>query len=118
MLVPTRDHDGLVDHLAKDESVEPAARDAWNILSQTLADRAWVWATLASRACRAAQQILRSRLTTYAIAAISLLLLALIALIAPLFARGWIMALVTIALTRVGVEVVRTITQQEELEPT
>jgi hypothetical protein len=46
MLVTTRHHDGLVDHLAKDESVKPAARDAWNILSQTLADRAWAWATL------------------------------------------------------------------------
>jgi integrase len=33
MLVTTRHHDGLVDHLAKDESVKPAARDAWNILS-------------------------------------------------------------------------------------
>ena len=36
----------LVDHLAKDDSVKPAAHDAWSILTQTLADRAWVWITL------------------------------------------------------------------------
>ena len=31
----------LVDQLAKDDSVKPAARDAWSILTQTLSDRAW-----------------------------------------------------------------------------
>ena len=131
MLVVRRAGGGyLVDHLAKDDSVKPAARNAWNILSQTLADRAWVWiilgavllagvwfvgnTNLASRARRAAQPILQNRLTTYGIAAICLLVLALIA---PLFARGWIIALVTIALTIVGVEVVRTIVQREEPQP-
>ena len=36
----------LVDKLAKDDSVKPAARDAWGILTQVLADRAWVWIIL------------------------------------------------------------------------
>ena len=36
----------LVDQLAKDDSVKPAVQDAWDILTQTLADRAWVWITL------------------------------------------------------------------------
>jgi hypothetical protein len=86
MLVTTRDQDGLVDPLAKDESAPAGSCSAESGSSVT--------PNLASRARRAAQSILRSRLTTYGIAAISLLLLALIALI------------------------VRTITQQEELEPT
>ncbi len=132
MLVVRRAGGGyLVDHLAKDDSVKPAARNAWNILSQTLADRAWVWITLgavlllgvwfvgntnlASRARRAAQPVLQNRLTTYGIVAAALLV---VALIAPLFARGWIMALVTIALTIVGVEVVRSVAQREEQHPT
>ncbi len=116
----------LVDHLAKDDSVKPAARNAWNILTQTLADRAWVWITLgivlligvwfvgdtdrAGRARRAAQPVLQNRLATYAIAAVCLLVLALIA---PLFARGWIMTLVLLALVVVGIEVVRSIVQRE-----
>jgi hypothetical protein len=36
----------VVDHLAKDDSAKPAARDAWSILTQTLVDRAWVWIIL------------------------------------------------------------------------
>ena len=47
---------------------------------------------------------------TYAIAAAVLLVLALIA---PLFARGWIQALVLLALLVVGIEVVRSIVQRE-----
>jgi hypothetical protein len=116
----------LVDHLAKDASVKPAAHDAWNILTQTLADRAWVWITLgavllvgvwfvgdtrrASQARRAAQPVLQNRFATYGIAAVFLLVLALIA---PLFARGWIVTLVLLALVIVGVEVVRQIVQRE-----
>ena len=38
--------DYLVDELAKDDAVKPAAHDAWSILTQTLADRAWVWIVL------------------------------------------------------------------------
>ena len=103
MLVVRRAAGGyLVDELAKDDSVKPAVQDAWNILTQTLADRAWVWITLglvtlagvwfvgetrrAAQARRAAQPVLENRLATYAIAAGSVLVLALIA---PLFARDW-----------------------------
>jgi hypothetical protein len=110
----------LVDRLAKDDSVKPAARDAWSILTQVLADRAWVWITLgvvtlvgvwfvgetdrAARARRAARPVLENRVTTYAIAAGSVLVLGLLA---PLFARGWTMSLLLLALVIVGIEVVR-----------
>ena len=36
----------LVDELAKDDVVEPAVANAWNIFTHTLADRAWVWIVL------------------------------------------------------------------------
>ena len=36
----------LVDALAMDDAVKPAAHDAWAILTQVLADRAWVWIVL------------------------------------------------------------------------
>ena len=38
--------DYLVDSLVKDDAVKPAAHDAWSILTQVLADRAWVWIIL------------------------------------------------------------------------
>jgi hypothetical protein len=127
MLVVRRATGGyLVDQLAKDDSVKPAVQDAWEILTQTLADRAWVWITLglvtlagvwfvggsslASRARRAARPVLENRLATYAIAAGSVLVLGLIA---PLFARDWTSTLVTLALIVVGVEVVRHIVRGE-----
>ena len=86
MLVVRRAAGGyLVDHLAKDDSVKPAVRDAWSILTQALADRAWVWIILgvvtlvgvwfvgdtrrAVQARRAAQPVLENRLATYGIAA-------------------------------------------------
>ena len=121
----------LVDHLAKDDGAKPAVQDAWNILTQTLADRAWVWITLgrlllvgvwfvgdtrrAVQARRAAQPILENRWASYAIAVGSLLVLALIA---PLFARGWVVSLVTLGLAIVGVEVVRNIVQREAQQTT
>jgi ACR3 family arsenite efflux pump ArsB len=116
----------LVDKLAKDDSVKPAVQDAWNILTQVLADRAWVWITLgvltlvgvwfvgdtrrAGQARRAALPVLQNRLATYGIAAGSVLVLALIA---PLFARGWATTRVTLALAIVGVEVIRNIVLRE-----
>ena len=127
MLVVRRAAGGyLVDQLAKDDSVKPAVRDAWSILTQTLADRAWVWITLglvllvgvwfvgdtrrAIQARRAAQPILENRWAAYGIAVGFLLVLALIA---PLFARGWAVSLVMLALVIGGVEVVRGIVQRE-----
>ena len=116
----------LVDHLAKDDSAKPAARDAWSILTQVLADRAWVWIILgvvtligvwfvgetdrAAQARRAAQPVLQKRVTTYAVVAVALLG---IALVAPALARGWMSALVLFALVIVGVEVVRNIALRE-----
>ena len=100
--------------------------NAWNILTQTLADRAWVWITLglillfgvwfvgdtrlAVRARRAAQPTLENRWAAYGIVVGFVLILALIA---PLFARGWLASLVTLALLIAGVEVVRNIVQRE-----
>jgi hypothetical protein len=127
MLVVRRAAGGyLVDQLAKDDSVKPAVQDAWDILTQTLADRAWVWITLglillvgvwfvggtrlAVRARRAAQPTLENRWAAYGIAVGFVLILALIA---PLFARGWLASLVTLALLIAGVEVVRNIVQRE-----
>jgi hypothetical protein len=110
----------LVDRVAKDDGVKPAAHDAWSILTQTLADRAWVGITLglvtlvgvwfvgdtkrSADARRAAAPVLESRAWTYTIAAFALLALALAA---PLFARGWLMSLVLIGLAVAGIEVVR-----------
>ena len=121
----------LVDQLAKDDGVKPAVRDAWSILTQVLADRAWVWITLglvtlvgvwfvgdarrAGQARRAAQPILQNRLTTYAIVVGSVLVLGLIA---PLFARGWTITLLMLALAIVGVEVVRKIVEREARQET
>ena len=112
--------DYLVDQVVKDDAVKPAAHDAWSILTQVLADRAWVWiiaglVTLvgvwfvgetrrAGDARRAAEPVLRSRPATYGIAAVALLVLVLVA---PAFATSWLMALLLIALVVVGIEVVR-----------
>jgi hypothetical protein len=127
MLVVRRAAGGyLVDRLAKDDSAKPAVRDAWSILTQVLADRAWVWIILgvvtligvwfvgesgrAVQARRVARPVLEKRVTTYAIAAGAVLVLGLLA---PLFARGWTMSLLLLALVIVGVEVVRNIVLRE-----
>ena len=115
-----------MDELARDDAVKPAAHDAWSILTQALADRAWVWIVLglvtlvgvwfvgetrrAGQARRAAQPVLENRLATYSVAAGAVLVLALIA---PLFARGWMSSLILLALVIGGVEVVRYIVQRE-----
>lgn len=116
----------LVDELAQDDAVKPAAHDAWSILTQVLADRAWVGITLglvtlvgvwfvgdtkrSADARRAAAPVLESRAWTYTIAAIALLVLALAT---PLFARGWLMSLVLIGLAVAGIEVVRSFVRRE-----
>jgi len=120
----------LVDRLARDDAVEPAVDDAWEILTQTLADRAWVWIILgvvalvgvwfvgetrrAAEARRAAQPVLQNRLTTYAIAAGALLVLVLAA---PAFSRSGAMTLILLGLVVAGVEVVRNIVQREATQP-
>jgi FtsH-binding integral membrane protein len=119
--------DYLVERLAKDDAVKPAVQDAWDILTQVLSDRAWVWIILglvtlvgvwfvgdthrAVLARSAARPIVQNRLMTYAIAAVCLLLLALVA---PAIATSWVMALLLIALVVVGIEVIRGTVQREE----
>jgi hypothetical protein len=118
--------DYLVDELATDDAVKPAAHAAWSILTQVLADRAWVWiifgliallgvwfvgeTAVAARARRGAAPAFESRPTTYGIAAIALLALVLVA---PQLSRGWLSALLLIGLVIVGIEVVRTIVIRE-----
>jgi hypothetical protein len=110
----------LVDELAQDDAVKPAAHDAWNILTQVLADRAWVWIILgaitligvwfvgdtarAAQARSAATPALEKRTTTYGIAAVALIALVLVA---PQISRGWLSGLLLVALIVVGIEVVR-----------
>jgi hypothetical protein len=122
--------DYLVDELAKDDAVKPAAHDAWSILTQTLADRAWVWIVLgivtllgvwflgesrrAAQARRASAPILESRPTTYTIAVVALLV---VALVTPPIARGWLTAVALIALVVAGIEVVRAIVNRESPHP-
>jgi hypothetical protein len=114
--------DYLIDSLVKDDAVKPAGHEAWSILTQTLADRAWVWIILgvvtllgvwfvgegarAARARGAAAPALEDRATTYVIAAGALLALVLVA---PQIARGWLSALILIGLIVAGIEVVRNI---------
>ena len=122
--------DYLVDELAKDDAVKPAAHDAWNILTQVLADRAWVWIILgvvtivgvwfvgdtgrAAQAREAAHPLLENRLATYAVAAVALLVLALFA---PTVATSWVAALVLVVLIVAGIEVVRSIALRESRQP-
>ena len=121
--------DYLVDQLAKDDAVKPAAHDAWSILTQVLADRAWVWiilglvtllgvwfvgdTRLAAQARRAAGPVLQSRVTTYAIAAAALLV---ISLVVPTVATSWLMALILVGLIVVGIEIVRGIVRREVVQ--
>jgi hypothetical protein len=122
--------DYLVDELAKDDAVKPAAHDAWSILTQVLADRAWVWIILgvitlvgvwfvgdsrrAGQARRAAKPALESRPTTYAFAAVAILVLALFA---PAIATSWVTALVLVILVVAGIEVVRRVVLGETRSP-
>ncbi len=116
----------LVDQLAKDDSAKPAVQDAWNILTQVLAERAWVWIVLgivtlvgvwfvggtsrAGQARRLAQPTLQNRPATYTIAGALVLALALLV---PVFAHGWIALLLVVALVIVGIEMIRNIVQRE-----
>ena len=119
--------DYLVDRLAQDEGVKPAALTAWNILTQVLADRAWVWiilgvitllgvwfvgdTTRAAQARGAAAPALENRATTYGIAAVAVLALLLVA---PQISRGWLSALLLVGLVVAGIEVVRNRVQREQ----
>ena len=120
--------DYLVDELAKDDAVKPAADDAWSILTQTLADRGWVRIVLGivtlvgvwfvgetvGRTGPSRRAPIGNGPTTYTIAAVALLV---IALFAPPIARGWLTAVVLIGLVVAGIEVVRAIVHREAQYP-
>ena len=119
----------LVDELTTD-ATKPAGSDAWSIVTQGLADRAWlgvvlgllllagVWLVgptgLAARARRLAAPVAENPLLTYA--AVAGLVLVVAALV-PLFQRGWSSVLVFVALIVVGVEVLRRFVLRERGAP-
>jgi hypothetical protein len=115
----------LVDELTTD-ATEPAGADAWSIVTQGLADRAWVaivlgalvlagvWLVgptgIAARARRLVAPVAERPLWTYgAVAALVILLASLV----PLFARGLSSFVVFVVLLVVGVEVLRRIVLAE-----
>ena len=117
--------------LVKDDAVKPAAHDAWSILTQALADRAWVWIILglvtlvgvwfvgesrrAAQARAAAAPILENRPTTYAHRRGRSCSRSRWS--PRRIARGWLTALVLIGLVVAGVEVVRRIVLQATPKP-
>ncbi len=119
----------LVDELTTD-ATKPAGSDAWSIVTQGLADRAWlgvvlgllllvgVWLVgptgLAGRARRLVAPVAENPLLTYA--AVAGLVLVVAALV-PLFQRGWSSVLVFVALIVVGVEVLRRFVLRERGAP-
>jgi hypothetical protein len=109
----------LVDELTSD-ATQPAGWNAWRILTQALADRAWVWIALgvlvlvgtwlvgpartAARARVAARPVAESLLRTYGLVAGVMVVLATFL---PAFQRSLVAGLVFLAILVAGVEVVR-----------
>lgn len=109
----------LVDELTSD-ATEPAGSSTWRIVTQALADRAWVWiavgvlvlagtwlvgpARAAARARVAARPIAESILWTYGLVAA---LMVVLATFLPAFQRSFIVGLVFLGILVAGVEVVR-----------
>ena len=119
----------LVDELAKNEAVKPAAQDGWNILTTVLAERAWVWVALGlltlagvwlagpSRTGTQARgrlaPLLRDTWRTYGLAA--LIVIALAALL-PIFQRGLLSVVVFLVLLVTGIETLRRQVRREHPE--
>jgi hypothetical protein len=116
----------LVDQLTTD-ATQPAGQDVWSILTQGLADRAWllialgvlllvgVWLVgatrLAARTRRLVAPVAENALWTYgAVAGVVVVLAALV----PVFQRGWISFLLFVVLLVIGVEVLRRIVLDEQ----
>lgn len=111
--------DYLVDELTTDAS-QPAGTDAWRIVTQGLADRAWLWILLgvlalagtwlvgttglAARARAAVAPVAAKPWWTYGIVAASIVVLAALV---PLFQRGLAGLLVFVVALVAGVEAVR-----------
>jgi hypothetical protein len=116
----------LVDKLATD-ATQPAADDAWSILTQGLADRGWIlivlgvllvagtWLVgptgLAARTRAIVAPVAEKPLWAYgAVAALVVVLAALV----PVFQRGWVTFLLFVVLLAIGVEVLRRIVVEEQ----
>ena len=109
----------LVNELTSD-ATQPAGSNTWNILTQALADRAWVWialgvlvlvgtwlvgpARLAARARVALRPVAASLVWTYGLV---VGLMVVLATFLPAFQRSLLVGLVFLALLVAGVEVVR-----------
>ncbi len=118
----------LVDELTSD-ATEPAGSNAWSILTQALADRAWVWIALgvivlvgtwlvgpvrlAARARVALRPVAASLVWTYGLVAG---LMVVLATFLPAFQRSLLAALVFLALLVAGVEVVRRLVLSDTTE--
>lgn len=109
----------LVDELTTD-ATRPAGEDAWDIMTQALADRAWilivlgllllvgVWLVGPSRLAGRARGLVApvAEKPVWAYGAVAGLVVVLAALV-PLFQRGWFSFLLFIVLLVIGVEVLR-----------
>ena len=116
----------IVDKLTTD-ATRPAGEDAWSIITQGLADRAWIGIVLAllllvgvwlvgpgrlsARTRRLVAPVAEKPLWTYAAVAG---LVVLLATLVPVFQRGWFSFLLFIVLLVVGVEVLRRIVLEEQ----
>ena len=121
--------DYLIDALTTD-ATEPAGSDTWRIVTQGLADRAWLGITLgllallgiwlagstrlAVRARRHVAPVAARPLWTYGAV---LGLVVLVAALVPLFQRGFISVLVFLVLIVVGVEALRRVVLSETGTP-
>jgi hypothetical protein len=117
----------LVDELTSD-ATEPAGSNAWRILTQALADRAWIWIAVGvlvlvgtwlvgpsgtgARAREAAQPVAASLLWTYGLVAG---LMVVLATFLPAFQRSLFAGLVFLAILVAGVEVVRRVILSETI---
>jgi hypothetical protein len=116
----------LVDALADTDAATPATRNAYDIVTQALADRAWVWVTLglllllgvwlagsgdlARRARTRLAPVAHNPAVSYGAA--GALVLVLFTFV-PVFQRGFLGALILIGFLAVGVEVLRRQIQRE-----
>jgi hypothetical protein len=118
----------LLNELTTD-ATRPAGEDVWSILTQGMADRAWilivlgllllvgVWLVgptrLGARARRLVAPVAENPLWTYgAVAALVVVLATLV----PVFQRGWLSFLLFIVLLLIGVEVLRRFVLAEQSE--
>ncbi|HEX6763051.1 MAG TPA: SHOCT domain-containing protein [Gaiellaceae bacterium] len=122
----------ITNHLVKTESVRPAAKDSWHIITQLLADGAWtlifvalvallgVWLAGPTRSGTAARRSVAAPIARPEIAfGVAALFILLIVWWAPVpQARRWYLVLTAIVILGLGVEVLRRQTAREFPEQT